>query len=65
VKDFSGSGWGGLHILHIQRNVVYFTDCYSDARKQAADETGEPLAVFSPESPYSPGQALDEEFLPV
>ncbi|NJL88595.1 MAG: DUF29 domain-containing protein [Coleofasciculaceae cyanobacterium SM2_1_6] len=41
-----------------------FTKCYANARKLAADETGLALDIFPVESPLSPEEVLDAEFLP-
>ena len=41
-----------------------FTKTYRDAREQAADETGLPLATFPADCPYSLEQTLDPAFLP-
>jgi hypothetical protein len=41
-----------------------FAECYQDARELAADETGLELQLFPIESPFTPEQALDPEFLP-
>jgi Domain of unknown function DUF29 len=41
-----------------------FMECYQDARKQAAIETGLPLATFPVESFFSEVECLDEDFLP-
>lgn len=41
-----------------------FLRSYADARAQAGDETGLPLAVFPENCPYSLEQALDPDFLP-
>jgi Domain of unknown function DUF29 len=38
--------------------------CYDDARLLAADETELPLATFPEQSPFTPEQALDPDFLP-
>lgn len=40
-----------------------FAECYTNAREQAADETGLSLTDF-PECPYTVEQALDANFLP-
>lgn len=41
-----------------------FTECYQEARDLAATETGMSLENFPLESPFSPEQALDREYLP-
>jgi hypothetical protein len=41
-----------------------FEECYQDARKEAADETGLPLDTFPLISPFTALQSLDQEFLP-
>jgi hypothetical protein len=41
-----------------------FEDCYRSARKKASIETGLPIATFPPDSPFTPEQALDEDYLP-
>ncbi len=41
-----------------------FTEIYQDARLEAATETGLSLETFPPESPFSPEQTLNLEFLP-
>ena len=41
-----------------------FTECYQDAREQASDETGLPLDTFPPESPFTPTETLNPEYLP-
>lgn len=41
-----------------------FAECYQEARDLAATETGMSLATFPAESPFSPEQSLDREFLP-
>ncbi|MCW6035534.1 DUF29 domain-containing protein [Spirulina subsalsa FACHB-351] len=40
------------------------TDCYENARAQAADETGLPLETFPIHCPYSIEQALNSDYLP-
>jgi hypothetical protein len=40
-----------------------FDKCYQSARKEAADETELSLAIFPSESPFTPEQTLDEDFL--
>jgi hypothetical protein len=39
-------------------------ECYQDARDLAATETGLNLATFPVDSPFSPEQVLDREYLP-
>jgi len=41
-----------------------FAECYQDARRQAAVETGLPVEVFSDQPPYTLEQSLDPDFLP-
>ncbi|MBE9157218.1 DUF29 domain-containing protein [Nodosilinea sp. LEGE 06152] len=41
-----------------------FAHCYQEARDLTATETGVGLENFPLESPFSPEQALDREFLP-
>lgn len=41
-----------------------FATAYRGARKEAAAETGLPLATFPEAAPFSLAQALDEEFWP-
>jgi len=41
-----------------------FADVYLDAKKLAAIETGLPSHTFPPESPFTPDQVTDEEYLP-
>jgi hypothetical protein len=41
-----------------------FPKCYANARKLAADETGLVLDIFPVESPFSPEEVSDAEFLP-
>lgn len=41
-----------------------FTECYSNARDQAADETGLSLTAFPTDCPYTVEQTLDSEYLP-
>ena len=41
-----------------------FINCYQNARKQAAIETGLSLATFPVESPFTIDECLDEDFLP-
>ncbi len=46
----------------------YFTEvfakCYTKARKKAALETGLPISTFPTESPFTPEETLDTEYLP-
>ena len=41
-----------------------FTECYQDAREQASDKTGLPLDTFPSESPFTPTQVLNPDYLP-
>jgi Domain of unknown function DUF29 len=41
-----------------------FDECYQNARKQAADETALSLDVFPQQSPFTPDECLNEDFLP-
>lgn len=41
-----------------------FDKCYKNAQKQAALETGLPMNTFPNESPFTPEEALDSEYLP-
>lgn len=41
-----------------------FLECYRDAREQACDETGLPLETFPTESPFTPEEAIDRDYLP-
>ena len=41
-----------------------FAECYLSARKLASAETGLAIATFPIESPFTPEQTLDEDFLP-
>jgi Domain of unknown function DUF29 len=41
-----------------------FEDCYRNARKKASIETDLPIATFPPDSPFTPEQVLDEDYLP-
>jgi hypothetical protein len=41
-----------------------FPECYTTARKLAAAETGIAIANFPTESPFTPEQVLDEDYLP-
>jgi hypothetical protein len=40
-----------------------FVECYQDARRLAADETGLAINVFPPECPFTIAEVLDPEFL--
>jgi hypothetical protein len=76
--DYRGGSWRGSireHRRRILRDLKdspslkpyfheIFSDCYRSAREQAADETGRSLTTFPTESPYSPEQVLDSDFLP-
>ena len=42
-----------------------FDECYQDGREQAADETGLPLNTFPTESPFTPTEALNPDYLPL
>ncbi|MDZ8105207.1 MAG: DUF29 domain-containing protein [Nostoc sp. DedQUE12a] len=44
--------------------VEVFKQCYDDARLLAADETELDVAIFPEQSPFTPEQALDPDFLP-
>lgn len=46
------------------RREQLFTTAYRGARKEAAAETGLPLATFPEAAPFSLAQALDDEFWP-
>ncbi|MFN5514979.1 MAG: DUF29 domain-containing protein [Cyanobacteriota bacterium] len=39
-------------------------DCYEDARKDAAKETGLPVATFPLECPFTQAQILDPDYFP-
>lgn len=41
-----------------------FNECYQDAAQQAADETGLPLITFPHQSPFSPDETLNPDYLP-
>ncbi|HIK31699.1 MAG TPA: DUF29 domain-containing protein [Oscillatoriales cyanobacterium M59_W2019_021] len=41
-----------------------FLECYQDAREQACDETGLPRETFPTESPFTPEEAIDRDYLP-
>ncbi|MBD1844132.1 DUF29 domain-containing protein [Cyanobacteria bacterium FACHB-63] len=41
-----------------------FAECYTNAREQAADETGLPLEAFPIDCPFLPEQILNSEYLP-
>ena len=41
-----------------------FAECYLNARNLASAETGLAIATFPMESPFTPEQTLDEDFLP-
>lgn len=41
-----------------------FNECYQDARKIAADETGLPLDTFPAQSPFTSEEALNPDYLP-
>jgi len=41
-----------------------FAECYTNAREQAADETGLPLETFPKNCPYTAEQTLNTGFLP-
>jgi hypothetical protein len=41
-----------------------FINCYENARKQAAIETGLSVATFPVESPFTIDECLDKDFLP-
>jgi hypothetical protein len=43
--------------------VQVFDECYLAARKLASAESGLAIAIFSMESPFTPEQTLDEDFL--
>lgn len=42
-----------------------FVESYQDARELAADETGLSLDTFSVDSPFTPEEVLNEDYLPV
>ena len=41
-----------------------FHECYQDAREQASDETGLSLETFPIESPFTPEETMNREYLP-
>lgn len=41
-----------------------FPECYEDARKLAADETGLPLNTFPNKAMFTPEETLEPEYLP-
>jgi hypothetical protein len=41
-----------------------FGQCYEDARLLAADETELAVAIFSEQSPFTPEEVLNPDFLP-
>lgn len=41
-----------------------FGDCYNTARKLAAIETGLEIAIFPTESPFTPEEVVDSDYLP-
>lgn len=41
-----------------------FAECYTNAREQAADETGLPLESFPVDCPYLPERSLNSDYLP-
>lgn len=41
-----------------------FKDCYLGARKLASVETGIPIMTFPIDTPFTPEQTLDEDYLP-
>ncbi|PSO82903.1 MAG: DUF29 domain-containing protein [Cyanobacteria bacterium QH_9_48_43] len=41
-----------------------FDECYQDAKRLAADESGVAIATFPAECPFNPNQVLDSECLP-
>jgi hypothetical protein len=48
----------------LQHRHRLFAEAYARARREAAAETGLPLATFPPECPFTLEQALDDEFWP-
>lgn len=46
------------------RRLDLFATAYKGARRTAAAETGLLLATFPAECPFTPGQALDDDFWP-
>ncbi|MGB3534803.1 MAG: DUF29 domain-containing protein [Microcoleaceae cyanobacterium] len=41
-----------------------FQECYQDAREQASDETGLSLETFPTESPFTPEETINRDYLP-
>lgn len=41
-----------------------FTECYDDARKQAAAETELPIETFPQDCPYTPDRARNPDYMP-
>jgi hypothetical protein len=41
-----------------------FEECYVEAKAQASDETGLAVDIFPEQSPFSPEQTLDSDYLP-
>ena len=41
-----------------------FAKCYTKARKKASLETGLPISTFPTESPFTPEESLNTEYLP-
>lgn len=41
-----------------------FAECYQDGRELASDETGLSLAAFPTESPFTPEETLNPDYLP-
>jgi hypothetical protein len=41
-----------------------FDKCYENARKLAADETGLPVNTFPSESPFTPEETINSDYLP-
>lgn len=41
-----------------------FNKCYQNARQEASLETGLDLKIFSQQSPFTPEETLDSEYLP-
>lgn len=46
------------------RVLKFSQDCYADARRRAALETGLDINIFPPRLPYSVVQLLDQDFMP-
>lgn len=46
------------------RVLKFALDCYVDARRRAALETGLDIAIFPERLPYSVSQLLDQHFMP-